>query len=386
MSTDAGPPYARLSVFYFFYFASIGVLAPYWALYLQSFGFDAGQIGELLAILIGTKLIAPYVWGALADHTAKRVRIVRIGAFIAAVAFLLNYRVTDYRAMVAVTALYGFFWNAILPQFEAVSMNHLGRRHHRYSVIRLWGSVGFIAAVLLLGPLVDRHGPRVALPVLAAVFILIWLSSLLTPPDRGHPAAAPAVRMSHVVFRVRVLALLAVCFLMHFSHGAYYAFFSIYLERHGYSKTVTGWYWALGVVAEVFVFLMMAALIRRYGAGKLLVASAAVASVRWVLTALFVANPLILAFTQIMHAATFGLYHAAAITLIHHHFSGKLQGRGQALYNSIGVGVGGATGSLASGYSWDTLGSTPTYLFAAAGAALAVIIAARFIRDANPAA
>ncbi|WP_419582672.1 MFS transporter, partial [Thiolapillus sp.] len=50
-------PYWRLSAFYFFYFAALGTLMPYWGLYLQSLGFDAFAIGSLMSILMATKIV-----------------------------------------------------------------------------------------------------------------------------------------------------------------------------------------------------------------------------------------------------------------------------------------------------------------------------------------
>lgn len=378
MTHQVKPPAVRLSVFYFFYFSTLGILVPYWSLYLQSLNFTPKEIGELLAILVGTKIIAPYIWGWIADHTGKRVRIVQIGALLTALTFLLVYRVESYWSMAGVMMLYSFFWNAILPQYEAISMNHLGEQQHRYSIIRSWGSIGFIVTVALLGPLIDEKGAAVILPVLTVVFFAIWVSALLTPADNGHPTQEndSSSKILKVIQRPEVIALFAVCFLMQFSHGAYYAFFSIYLEAHGYSKTVIGQYWALGVIAEIIVFLFMTRLIQRFGVKKLLITSLLIATIRWILTAWFVDNPWILTVSQTMHAATFGLYHAVAIYYFHHYFTGKLQGRGQALYSSISFGAGGALGSLISGYSWDILGSTATYLIASGGVFIGVIVAA----------
>jgi PPP family 3-phenylpropionic acid transporter len=383
MSEPPKPPYGRLSTFYFFYFATLGILAPYWALYLQSLGFSSREIGELLAILMGTKLIAPYIWGWIADHTGKRVRVIQLGAFLAAVTFLMVYQVSSYWAMAGVMMLYSFFWNAIIAQFDAITMNHLGKEHHRYSVIRSWGSIGFIVTVMLLGPLIDQYGARVILPILTLVFSMIWLSAMVIPPDRGYQVSdTDAVeKVLDIIMRPEVMALFIVCFLMQFSHGPYYAFFSIYMEQHDYSKTMIGQYWALGVLAEVVLFLVIARLIKRYGAKRLMVASMAIAAVRWTLTAWFIESPLILLFSQMMHAATFGLYHAVAIYYFHHYFTGKLQGRGQALYSSVSFGAGGALGSLMSGYSWAALGPAVTYMIASGSVAVAAVIAIIAMRD-----
>ncbi len=377
------PAYGRLSAFYFFYFATLGVLVPYWSLYLQSLNFNAKEIGELLGILVGTKLIAPYIWGWIADHTGHRVRVIQIGSFMAAASFLLVFRVESYWFMAGVMLLYSFFWNAVLPQYEVITMNHLGKDHHRYSVIRSWGSIGFIMLVLLVGPLVDQYGPRVILPILSFVFFAIWITGMLTPKDKGHHVSNgdSVEKILQTVKRPEVIALFTVCFLMQFSHGAYYAFFSIYLEGHGYSKTIIGQYWALGVLAEVVVFLFMVKLMKRYGAKKLLVASLVIASIRWVLTAFYVDSWWIVAISQTMHAATFGLYHAVAIYYIHHYFTGKLQGRGQALYSSMSFGAGGALGSVMSGYSWDLFGSTTTYLLASLSVFIGVIVAVISLKE-----
>ena len=376
-------PYGRLSSFYFFYFATLGILVPYWSLYLQSLNFNAREIGELLAILVGTKLIAPYIWGWIADHTGKRIQIVKIGSFLTAISFLLVYGVTGYWEIAVVMMLFSFFWNAILPQLEASTMNHLGKQHHRYSVIRLWGSVGFVLTVILAGALIDDIGEQIIVPVLAASFIIMWISALLIPEDAGQPDVGEGSVnvILGVIKRPEVLALFVVCFLMQFSHGSYYAFFSIYLEGHGYSKTVIGQYWAWGVIAEVLVFLIVAKLIKRFGAKRLLVTSLIIAVLRWVLTAWYVDNEVIMFLSQTLHAATFGLYHAVAIFFIHHYFTGKLQGRGQALYSSLSFGAGGAVGSLVSGYSWESLGPEATYMIASGSVLIGAVVAAIAIRD-----
>ena len=383
MSREYSPPAGRLSTFYFFYFSTLGVLVPYWGLYLKSLQFNAAEIGELLAILVGTKIIAPYLWGWIADHTGQRIRIVQLGAFLAALSFMLVFDVTGYWGMAIVMMLYSFFWNAILPQYEAGTMNHLGASPHRYSVIRSWGSIGFIMMVLLAGPMIDQYGVRIILPVLTMAFIMIWLATMVTPADQGQVGTEEiqASRIMTIIRRPEVAGLMAIFFLMQSSHGAYYAFFSIYLEQHDYSKTVIGQYWALSVLAEVIVFLMVPRMIKLTGVRPLLVISLLVAVIRWILTAWFVDNPLVMALSQTLHAATFGLFHAVSIYYIHHYFTGRLQGRGQALYSSVSFGAGGALGSLLSGYSWDILGPTMTYMFSSGSVLLALIISLIFVHN-----
>jgi PPP family 3-phenylpropionic acid transporter len=83
---------------------------------------------------------------------------------------------------------------------------------------------------------------------------------------------------------------------------------------------------------------------------------------------------------QVMHAATFGAFHAASIGYVHKLFKGRLQSRGQAIYGSIAFGFGGAAGNVASGYLWTAAGAALTFTFSAAAALLGLILVAGWLQ------
>ncbi len=368
-------PYWRLSSFYFFFFASLGAIVPYWSLYLSSLGFDAVAIGQMMAVVMATKIVAPNVWGWLADHTGRRMSIVRMACFLAAVVFSGVFWGSGFWWLVWVMALFSFFWNAALPQFEAQTLSALGDQHHRYSQIRLWGSVGFILAVVALGSALERFGISLLPWVVVTLFGALWLSSLVVPGGSVRQESRQSCSILDILRRPAVMALFAVCFLLQMSHGPYYTFFSIYLENFGYSRSQIGQLWGLGVVAEVGVFLVMHRLLPRYGALSLLFWSLGLATLRWLLIAWFVQWWPVIWGAQLLHAASFGIYHAVAIYLIHKLFVGRHQGRGQALYSSVSFGAGGALGSLFSGYVWSSLGASYSFVFGAFMSALAFVLA-----------
>ncbi len=372
-------PYWRLSAFYFFYFAALGTLMPYWGLYLQSLGFDAFAIGTLMSILMATKIIAPNIWGWLGDHLGHRMLIVRIASALSLLAFLAMPDATGFAEIALIMVLYSFFWNASLPQFEAVTFNYLGNAVERYSRLRLWGSVGFIVTVVLVGYLVDKRGTGVVLTALLMVFAGIFLSSLLVG-DKSDPAADGQQPPILTVLKTsRVLAFFTAVFLMQMSHGPYYAFYSIYLQDFGYSKSSIGVLWSIGVLAEVLLFVFMHRLMRRYSAALILQTSLALAALRWLLIGFFPDVLSLLIVSQVLHAASFGSFHAAAIHLVHGYFRGRHQGRGQALYSSLSFGAGGAVGTFSSGILWEQWGAPIAYTMASAVALLGAWIVWRFI-------
>lgn len=375
----ASLPYWRLSSFYLFYFAALGALVPYWGLYLKDLGFDPIAIGELMAILMGTKIVAPFLWGWLGDRLEQRMAIVRSASLVAMLVFVSVYWVDTFWPMALAMVWYSFFWNASLPQFEAVTFGYLGDRARHYARIRVWGSIGFIATVMLLGVLVDREGTRVILHAVLLLYVGIWLSTLWVrdPPGTRPPAGQPS--LVSVLQRPSIVAFFVAVLLMQLSHGPYYTFFSIHMEQQGHSKALIGQLWALGVGAEVLLFLVMHHLLHRWGGRRVLVGSLIVAAVRWLMIGWLPESLGWMLLAQCLHAATFGAFHASAIYLVHHYFQGRHQGRGQALYSSVSFGAGGAAGSLLGGYLWLPAGPAVTYSLAAAVAVVGAVVAWRGI-------
>ncbi|MEY3288385.1 MAG: hypothetical protein RLZZ419_627 [Pseudomonadota bacterium] len=368
-------PYWRLSGFYFFYFATLGCFVPYWSLYLKGIGFNPIEIGELSALMVGTKIIAPMLWGWIADHTGKSLRIIRLAVFFAAVLFAGFLYAHHYLWVAGITISFSFFWNAVLPQFEAVTLFHLKNEAHRYSQIRLWGSVGFIVTVLGMGLMLDQL-PVVILPVAIIVLLILnWWVTLITPEAKNISKESASLALWQIIKKPEVLAFFVVNILLQIAHAPYYVFYSIYLKQNHYSATVTGLLWALGVLAEIVLFIYMRRLLKRFSLRAILLLSLALATGRWLIIGWFPDYLGGLIFAQLLHAATFGGAHVVAIHLVHLYFGEQHQGKGQALYSSLGFGVGGVLGSLYSGYYWESLGSKFVYSVAALCCGVALVIA-----------
>ena len=377
MSAVAGAPlpYWRLSGFYFAYFALLGGVAPFLSLYFESLGFSPARIGELVAIPMLMRCIAPNLWGWLGDATGQRLLIVRVGALLTALCFAGIFWRQDYWWLAAIMALHSFFWHAVLPQFEAITLAHLGSQSARYSQLRLWGSVGFILTVVLLGLLLQRAGMAVYPMAMFGIMLLIAVCSTLVPQPPRESASA-AVAGDGFLRRLRqpgVPAFFVAVALMQLSHGPYYTFLSIHLEALGYSRGLIGLLWALGVLAEIVLFMFMHRLLAWISLRQLLVVSFALAALRWLLLGTLAEEMLVLLFAQLLHAATFGAFHVASIHLVQQRFGERYQGQGQALYATL-AGIGGALGALCSGYAWAGMGPTLTFAAAALAAFVGMLL------------
>ena len=375
-------PYWRLSGFYLFYFALLGATAPFLALYLDYLGFSSARIGELLAIPMLMRCLSPNLWGWLGDRSGKRLAIVRFGAFCTLLSFVLILFGKSYAWLALIMALYAFFWHAVLPQFEVLTLAHLGEQTARYSEVRLWGSVGFIVAVVGLGEFFERVSlevfPWVLIGIISCIFISSWwIPNAQLSAARDNPLSGGFLRQLR---QPGVLAFFVVVGLMQLSHGPYYTFIALYLESLGYSRGVIGWLWAVGVVAEILVFLLMARLLRHVSLRQVLITSLLLAVLRWILLGTLAENGFWLLLAQLLHAATFGSFHAVSILLVRESFNARQQGQGQALYAAVS-GVGGGLGALYAGYSWSGLGPTLTFAIASLVALLGSYIVYRYLPD-----
>ncbi|WKW31542.1 MFS transporter [Pseudomonas viridiflava] len=368
-------PYWRLSGFYLCYFALLGSSAPFMSLYLHHLGFSSARIGELIAIPMLMRCVAPNLWGWLGDYTGRRLAIVRFGAVCTLLAFSLILLDHSYAWLAMVMALYAFFWHAILPQFEVITLAHLQGQTARYSQIRLWGSIGFILAVVVLGRLLEWFSldlfPHMLLMVMAGIAISSWWVPNAQPAVSSRPSDEGGFLRQ--LSRPGVLAFYLSVALMLLSHGPYYTFLTLHLEALGYSRSLIGVLWSVGVVAEVLMFMVMSRVLQRFSVRQVLLASFLLAAVRWVLLGAFADHLLVLLVAQVMHAATFGSFHAAAIHFVQRSFGPRQQGQGQALYAALS-GVGGAFGALYSGYSWTALGPFWTFAIASLAALAAAIM------------
>lgn len=383
MTSSTKNYYWRIAGFYFFYYAFVGMFSPYWSLYLKSLHFDAIEIGILMSMQPVMRMLAPNLWGWLADHTGKRLLVVQIAATLSAVCYLGVFATTSFWGLLLVLALMAFFWSASMPLVEATTLTYLGKHSAHYGRIRSWGSIGFIVSVVGLGYAFDYIAIAWLLwaGLVCEIGILVFSRQIPKTEVLAHHTDSQPIKQ--IVLQPHVIALLGACFFMSVAHGPYYTFYSIYLVEHGYAKSAVGGLWALGVICEIGVFFVMPWLVRRAGYGRILLFSFAAAVLRFMLIGWYVDYLVLLLIAQVLHAATFGAYHAASVGLVHEFFKGRHQSRGQALFGSLTYGAGGMLGGLASGPIWQLWGAHALYSFSAGMALLGLMLAWWMARSTN---
>jgi PPP family 3-phenylpropionic acid transporter len=370
-------PFAALSASYF---AHIGFFNPYLPLWLQELGLSILAISVLVSVQAATRLFAPYGWGWLSDRTGERIQLMRYSACAALLASTGLWWDGGVNWLFGVLLFMFMHTSAMMPMSEA-AMAHLVTQDgvfnaRRYGRIRLWGSVGFLVTVMVAGAFFERAG-MYHFPAWTVATMLAVTLSVFCLPDLKEAIPAHALRVNVMpVLRQRAVQwFFASVFLHVLSHIGSYVFFSLYLDSLGYSKTMIGLLWALSVVVEIGWFFTQSRWLLRMSLPAWLVLCSVAMVLRMGLTASSAQVLVLLVVAQVLHALTFATHHTVCIALLSQHFSGRLRGRGQALYTVIGYGFPGVIGGLAGGMLSTHYGLTSVYWASMVISALAVACA-----------
>lgn len=363
------------ALFLFCYYAHAGTWSTYATLYFADKGMTVAQIGVLMSMIQVLRIVGPNVWGYVADHYDRRVLVLRVAGFAALVGFSGFFFGSTFGHFMLAMVILNLFTSGQAPICEALMLSEMKGDLTYYGRIRMWGSIGFIVSVTLASLALEHYG-IITLPWVAAALLVATIAAafrLRDVPRRAHKEAPPA--LLSLLRRREVIAFFASTALMVAAHTSLYTFYSLYLERSGYSKTVIGAMWSLGVLAEVLLFYFQAPLFRRWGAMRMMYLALGVAAARFLMIGFGSHILWLLIAAQLMHALTFALHHSSSVMALQRWFSGPLQARGQALYMSISYGIGGSLGGLFLAQWWERAGAESVYYVASALVLLSALAA-----------
>jgi PPP family 3-phenylpropionic acid transporter len=213
--------------------------------------------------------------------------------------------------------------------------------------------------------LLDWQGIRLMPWIALALLVMVAAVALNMREEVAMPRSQDTPSVRQLLKQREVIAFFVSTFLMIAAHASLYVYYSLYLSQIGYSKTVIGLMWSLGVVAEILFFYFQAPLFRRFGVATLMLTSLLIGVVRFLMIGFGAESMVMLLIAQILHAATFGVHHSASVATLQRWFAGPLQARGQALFISVSYGLGGSLGGLLLSACWDTFGARLVYMIAA---------------------
>lgn len=344
----------RLALFYGGIFLALGIMGPFWPLWLKERGLDAEEIGIIFAVGTLARLAVTPHFARAADRAGERRRILVMLSLVGALTFLA-YRWTEgFWPIVLVTVLFYASRGPILPLMESLTMLTRERVAFDYGRVRLWGSITFIIGAWGMG-LVLTGAPADWIHWAIFASLALTFVCALTLPDTRTQAAAKDGRPFRDLMRLPgLLAAMTAATCIQASHAVYYNFGSIHWLAAGHGADTIGALWAEGVIAEIILFTFAAATVRRIGAIRMIAIGAAAAIVRWTGTAA-TTDLEWLVLLQALHGLSYGATHLGIIHLITERVDNSLSASAQSLF-AVTLGLGMSAASYGAGLLFASMG------------------------------
>ena len=327
----------RLSAFYFFYFAAVGVYIIFLPKVLLDIGYTTKDIGIVLALAPLMRFLTPFLF---LKHVKLNQKLFKFTLILSVFSSLLFYVTIDsfYLFMIN-NAILGMCLSLLLPYIELIAIEKL---KSGYGKSRLYGSIGFMLIGLVLAKFMDD--PYVALDYyfISTIFTAISAYSLLQYDEDEELSNKDDEKFSILKHWSFWLSL----FLMQVSFGGFYNFFTIYETSFGVSLEYTSYLWSFGVICEILMLYFQAPLLKN-NLLFIIKFSILVTSFRWLLLYLYPESLEVSFFTQSLHSFSFGLYHSAVVLYLYSLYSNKKLA--QQFMLGIAYGLGGFVGAILSG-------------------------------------
>lgn len=356
-----------LALGYFTYFFCYGIYLPFWAVWLKGSGLDAEKIG----LLLGAGMIARFVGSLLIASRVRdpsqlvlALRLLALLTLLCAAGFWLGQQ---WLWLLLVMIGFNLFFSPLVPLSDALAATWTRQIALPYGPVRLWGSLAFVISSALTGVLITAWNSQAILALLSVGIVMMLGGMLLRPAvmPLGETRATQSAGWGEWRSLLRensVWRFLLCVTLMQGAHAAYYGFSAIWWQEAGYSASVVGYLWSLGVVAEIIIFALSNRLFRRWRARDLLLLSGICALVRWSLMASTTALPWLIV-AQILHCGSFTVCHLAAMRFIAARQGGEVI-RLQSIYSALAMGGGIAVMTMVCGVLFQHLQGNIFWLMA----------------------
>lgn len=364
---DDLPSPLLLKTFYFVFLGSMGVLVSFLPLALREKGVSLTELSTLLFFPAIIRILAPTLWGYLADRFQLTGTLLRIAAWGSVLAYL---PILSNQSVWVGVGLVGFVFFRLPTSVlaDALTFQRVARSGGSFGGYRMWGTVGYVLANIGGGYFSEAYGA--SLTVASGLIFLVIAAVMTHWLPRQAPTPQPSVypALKAMLSNRTYLLFLTAVMLHTVGQTTYDNYFPLHLDALGMSRHLIGWSVALGATCEVLVMSVSRPLLTRFGAIPVFACASALAVVRWSLNA-WVTDPVLLLGIQALHGITFGAWWIAAATYVDEHAPPQIRASAQGLLSVVSYGIGGIVATVIGATIGEHMGS-PAQFQTCAGLAL----------------
>lgn len=351
-----------LRLHYFLLYAVIGAYMPYLPVFLaRDLSLPDWQIGWVTGSYGFAVLLAPPLLAALADRKVSGRALMAGGYGLSAAALVLFSQVGGFAAAVAVAIAFGVAFTPLPALLDGLVFTDVsreraaGRAPPRFSALRVWGSVGFMAPALGLFAVMrwGLAGGREAILVAALVATLGLACAPLLPksaPEVGDGTSVPIAAAWAELRRRPTASLIGALVTLFAALSIFYAFFPRLVVEVGIDPEWVGLVMNIGVLAELPCMIFAAALLRRFGARALMLVGAGSLVLRLALLAAL-PGPITATLSQVLHGPVVLAMYLLPPMILDHKAAPGFRNSVQGLYAGLCYGAARVVGAGAGGHA-----------------------------------
>ncbi len=333
--------FLKLSLFFFTYFAGIGIYVIFLPKILVMVGYNKIEIGVILSISPLMRFLIPFLFLKFIQLNKRVFYISLIVSLLSASSFYLT--IENFYLFTLSNIFLGGSLGLILPYIETYSLNYL--KKERYGKSRLYGSLGF----MLIGLILARYLKEYQIGIdyyLVMLLIAVFVGYLITNNNQDF---IKEEKLSKIPFSLSSNKNIWISiFLMQVSFASFYSFFTIYETERGISLITISYLWSFSIICEMLLFQFQNLFLNRFKIITLINFSILITSIRWLILFLFPSSLFWLYLSQSFHAFSFALYHTVTLTYLYKIYQNRQLA--SQFYYGFGYGLGSFLGSLLSGY------------------------------------
>ncbi|APW58780.1 Putative nucleoside transporter YegT [Paludisphaera borealis] len=379
----------KLCVMFFLEYFIKGAWLPLLGLYMGSrylnfSGFEQAWVFNAFAVASVTGM---FFGGQLADRHVSQEKFLALSHLIGGLAMLGLAYVKTFWPFFGLMLVHCFFYVPTLSVANAIAFAHVDDRRKEFGFVRLWGSVGWVAAAwpLIFIPIDWARVPAMEqaggfLPwlgtalstlksgpamegALTGTFLVSGSASLVlaafslflphTPPSTHKGESFAPFKAIKLLAVPSILVLFIVTFFDSLVHYGYYFWTSRYLQSIGVPENWIAPAMSIGQTMEVVAMAMLGFLIKKLGWRKTLMFGVLSQAVRFGVYAIGDRDLLwpVIA-VNVVHGFAYACFFATVYIYVDEHFPSDIRSSAQSLFNLQILGIS----QFASGFLWGWLG------------------------------
>lgn len=357
---------------YICYYAGQAIYNTYLNLYLYQIGFSASQIGAVISVSTIAILAMQPMWGILSDRVSIKNRVLTFLCLAAAACAMGFYTTKGYLAILFLVAIFGVFYNPIVPLSDNITLETLIKSRWDYGWIRMGGTIGYAVAVLVIGYFF-RDSYEAMFMIIALSLVMVAACFRAVPPVKGYKERKGKISLAILLKNKILMGLIGYHLIYGMGIGFFSSFYSIHFVNIGGDSRMVGWMMFASSVAEIPFLMLMNRIVKKAGLRKILVLAGAITCIRWMLMYILT-NPVLIIGANTLHGFGFSSFTYCILNYINNKVPPELRASSQVLNTTLNTIFSRLIFGYLGGIAFELWGAASMMLFSSAAMGAATLI------------